>query len=200
VLATSAAFAQEIKNLSVKQAIEVSQKEIENANNVYRNAVKLSKTKLLIAVEQGLKSATQAGNLDEANKLNEMKIKLQREIDIMGIGGKVFKIKIEANKEWQKALEIKAGMILEIKASAKWHNDAKLGKFWDADGPVKGDTGGALIGRINGKDAFFIGKDLRYIVKEDSILEMRQADTGPIYDNVGFANVEITIVPVAPEK
>jgi hypothetical protein len=106
-----------------------------------------------------------------------------------------FTVKIDARKDWQPALKVKAGSTIHVRAEGIWciNFKARAVNTCDANGMATRNSG-FLEARIDEGRAFKVGKSSTFTATEDGELFFQIHD-GPKMDNDGVLNVSIQVAP-----
>jgi hypothetical protein len=177
------------KSSKVRFALQTHQNAIQAAEKAFRQAQLTAKRQLLVIVEISIIEAARQADATEITKLTALKQQLEKEIQNLAAmnSGKSLFFKVEANKTWQKFIEVKKGQKLHFVAIGQW-SSAGPKRMSGPDGYF------SLLARIDSGDQVVIGKEYLLTVEKDGILEMRGKDSDTsLDDNLGEVTVEITL-------
>lgn len=186
---------------AVKNAIKQYEVAAEKARKEYLMALIDLDRRLITDMEGALKQVMQAGNLDEAKRIEAAvltaKETMGKHQDELRGKAKVQEFTIEAAKSWQPTIEVKKGQRVEVRASGTWngavdHGDKGISGPDGTRHPQHGRLTYYLEGKVGEGSAFKIGSRAEFTADTDGPLVMRMNDTNRP-NNSGALSVAISV-------
>ncbi len=181
---------------AARKALERRDYAVRKAEQEYRRALAEAHRTLIADLETAKAAAMKANQLDEANAIQAAIDAAQADLDAAMGKAQTRTFEIDAARNWQPTVEVRAGQRVEIVSRGRWtaakSNPAFMSGPEGIPHPRTKVHSYYLEGRIGSKQ-FPIGARTSFVVEEDGVLDMRQNETGSRDDNEGSVSVTVRI-------